>query len=123
MKIHFLNGNAERDINDEACDECFLCDDPCDSYLVLKIDGVEKFQSLTIWNKHSPKFDVFFTSDTISKNANIAIEMWDNDGASSPNDLMVRWSGLRVDTLTSQYRYVLTDRRNKLEIVAKWQKE
>lgn len=119
MQINFDVGQAKKDIDGNNCDNCFWCYNPCDPYMVVKIDGVQKFRtSRTLWDNESPTFNQVFTTESIPKNANIAIEMWDDDAGDTSDDLMSKWEHLQF---TSKLKsYTLDDSRNKLYITAQW---
>lgn len=83
--------------------------------MVVRIDGVKKFQTSTVWDNESPSFDELFTSELIAKDSNIQIEMWDDDAGDSENDLMSRWKNIAV-----RGGRLLVDRENKVQIYANW---
>lgn len=118
MEIRFGHGAATKDRNGNGCDNCFLCTNPCDPYIVVKVDGDEKGRTPTVWDDNSPNFDTTVNLGLISENANIIIEMVDNDAAHTDDDLMSRWDNLRVSSLLGTH--YLTDSFNSVEIFTKW---
>ncbi|KAG4068309.1 hypothetical protein HA402_007829 [Bradysia odoriphaga] len=118
LEIRFDRAQGKIDIDGKNCDNCFLCYNKCDPYMKVKIDGVEKFRTSTAWDNESPTFNEVFTSERISKDANIAIEMWDDDAGDSEDDLMSRWERVKFDP--SKTQDVLDDLQNSIRIFAQW---
>lgn len=116
--MNFESGSANKDRDGNRCDNCFLCQNACDPFIVVKIDGVEKYRSRTIWDSYTPTFDSTFNSEPISEDASITIELWDNDDGDSNDDLMSRWDNLRVSSLLSTRH--LADRYNTIQVHSKW---
>lgn len=122
MRIYFRDSTATKDIDQNNCDNCFLCYNPCDPYLKVKIDGVSKFRTDTMWDNNSPYFEATYVSERISKDSKITIEMWDDDAGDTSDDLMSRWGHLRIDRLTSTEQSLI-DRENKIRIYSTWESE
>lgn len=118
MEIRFESASARKDFDGNNCDNCFLCYNPCDPYVTVSIDGVRKFRSDTVWDNESPNFNAIFTSERISKDSHIDIEMWDDDAGDTGDDLMSRWVQLHFNS--REMHRNLQDRQNYVNIFAKW---
>lgn len=117
--MRFERAAAEKDINGDRCDNCFLCKNPCDAYIVVKIDGVEHYRSSTVHDTYSPNFDsTTFISGIIRDDARITMEMWDNDDGDTDDDLMARWETLSINRLRNQIHW--SNKYNSVEVYSKW---
>lgn len=121
LKIRFERGNGRKDYPGSNCDNCFLCYNPCDPYILVKINGQEVYRTSTAWDNESPNFDATFTSSVIYKDSNIAIEMWDNDAGDTADDLMARWADISIDMLLRTRN--LAQNQNNIELYSEWQRQ
>lgn len=88
LKIQILSGDAWLDSKGAFCDDIGLCD----SFIKVRVNGVEVFNTPTVYGSSTPEYDAtYITDDSIPKNSNILIQMWDYDRI-GPKDLMSEWT-------------------------------
>lgn len=80
--------------------------DPCDPYVIVKIDGKHVYRTKT--HNNSGQFEPFneqVQTGPISNSSIITLELWDNDVGHSHDDPMAKWSGNAQYFLRSTYLY------------------
>lgn len=83
-----MSGEAWIDTNGEFCDKIGRCD----SFIKIRVNDVEVYNTRTHDNIFAPNYDETYTSDEpIPKDSTILIQMWDYDPVGA-NDLMSEWN-------------------------------
>lgn len=96
LSFNITDGQAWFDANSDTCDGSPR-DSPnsnlCDTYVLIKVDGIQVYRTKEEDNKDRPIFNEIFETELIRRNSIITFEMWDSDEGYSDNDIMTTWTG------------------------------
>lgn len=94
LSIYFRLAEAHLDVDGNACDSP-VDGKPnlCDTYIVVKLDGQQVYQTKIQNNTDRPGFDDTLETGLVTEDTILTLEMWDSDVGHSSDDLMSTWSG------------------------------
>lgn len=92
LAINIKDGQAWFKTDSTACDSPVNGKpNPCDSYVIIKIDGKEVYRTKKQDDTDHPIFNETYKTGLINKYSIITFEMWDGDEGS--DDPMTTWNG------------------------------